>query len=318
MAHRVLYNEGAQTLYFAPRDRYGRPSVATTPLYTIEDLRHPTTGSDREIVAQTTATVGSETETTGAAAGRGQADATKITVTDASDFTEGREYLIQDADGDRESFILWKVDTSNNFLYAREELTGSYASGATVRAFEMQASFPAAEAADETEVEAGGGPYQVLWEYTINGEKYLTGEIIWLTRYSVQPMVTKSEVLMRDPVASRRLNNAGISLDVAIAAATADFVAELESVGKEPEFYRTSNTGKVAVTHRALYYVHLWMPSERDEDLRDIHNEEYRRHVDNIITGRPPTTTVEVNRVGNDAKSGADAASYTHGLIRRS
>ena len=318
MAHRVLYNEGDQTLYFAPRDRHGRPSVATTPLYTIEDLRHPDTASDRTIQAQATATVGTETETTSAAAGKGQADATKITVTDASDFTEGREYLIQDADGDRESFILWKIDTSGNLLYAREDLQGAYASGATVRAFEMQATFPTAEAADETEVEGGGGPYQVLWEYTINGEKYLTPELIWLTRYSVQPMVTKAEVLMRDPVITRRLNTSGINIETAIAAATQDFVAEIEASGKTPDYYRTANTGKVAVTHKALHYIHLWMPTERDSELADYHEERYRRHVDNILTGRPPDGTVEVDRINNEAASGTEAGTYTLPFVRRS
>lgn len=314
--HRVLYNEGAQTLYFAPRDRHGRPSVATTPKYTIADLRHPDGSSDRTVQTQATADPSSETEPTVAAAGYTQADATRIDVSDASDFTEGREYLIQAADGQRESFILWRKDTSNNYLYARDELTHEYAIGSTVRAFELRATFPAAEANDETEVESGGGPYQVVWEYTIDGVLYLTPEIVWLTRYSVAPMLTESEVLIADPLIARSMGGI-VSVSQAIAAATQDFVGELEAVGKDPSYFRATNAGKLAVRFKTLEYLRRWRATDRDDERADRYSDLYEKHVGNLITGRPPHGTVDVHPAHDDAEPGTNT-DYGFSLLRRS
>lgn len=315
MLTRVLYNQGAQTIYFAPRDEHGRPSVATSPTYSIIDLRSPDGASDRTVQASASATVGSETETLTAAAGPSQADPTLITVTDASDFTEGREYLIHE-EGQRESFVALRVDSTNNKIYSATDLRNSYTTAATVQAFELQGTFPGAEANDEDEVEDGGGPYQVNWVYTVNGVKYLTPEIVYITRYSVAPLITEADVLTADPTMARR--SAGIvPIHFAIKAATEDFVGAVEAGGRDPAYFRTSNAGKLAVRLKTLEYLHRWMGREQDHANADRFEDRYQAHMANLLAGRPPVGTVEVNPAHDDAPSGS-SMDYGQPLIQRS
>ena len=96
-------------------------------------------------------------------------------------FTAGNRYLVTAADGNREDIWLARIDSGTpKLLYSTSPLSRDYAvTTTTVRAFELEASFPDTEADDEQEIRDGGGPYQVTWSYTIDGRQYVVPQTVF-------------------------------------------------------------------------------------------------------------------------------------------
>lgn len=308
--HRVIYAEGAQTLRHIPVDRQGRAVRVSSATYTMVDLRETEESADRAI-ASGNATIGSVSTLLTADAGPSALDSHLLPVTSAVGITAGHVYRVLAADGRSETFRVRRVDGLN--VYATHELAGDYGTTALVQDVEIAASFPAAEANDELELQDGAGPYQVTWEYTIDDQLYLVPEIVWLTRYSVQPFITEADVLVAYPTLGS-LARRRVTISDGIAAATQDYVAEAESAGRDPTLYRATHLAKVAVRERVIEYVLRWC-SKFEEAA--AHEQLWSRYVNQLFVGAPKPGTVTVSRTDNTATAGGDRRSQSR-FIRRS
>jgi hypothetical protein len=308
--HRVLFAQGAQALRHVPVDRRGRVRAVASATYELVDLRLSEDSDDRSI-ASGSATVGSVSTLLTATTGAGTADPTLIPVTSATGITAGHTYAISGATGRVEQFVVARVTSLN--VYATHELYGDYTTADSVVSIEISANFPEPEAADEDEIQSGAGPYQITWEYTIEDQLYLVPEIVWLTRYSVQPFITPQDVLIAYPTMGTFARHR-ITIEDAIAAATQDYVAECESASKDPTLYRATNIAKVAVRERVIEYVLRWC-SRFDE--ADKHEEAWTRYINQMLVGVPKVGSVTVSKSENVAISGGDRAQQNR-FVRRS
>lgn len=316
MTHRVLFNEGAQAVRHVPLDRHSRPTRVTSAMFSIVDLRDGETGSDRTI-ASGSATIGTVDTLLTAAAGPGQADPRRILVTSATGIVQARTYLLFAADGQRELVVVDRLDAGGLVVHGRTELRNDYTTTARLQDVEIAADFTEVEAAQEASLWNGGGPYQAVWEYTIDAQLYLVPETIWMTRTSVVPFVSEAEVLLAWPTLATRARHRASILD-GIRAATEDFVAELEASSKDPADYRASNISKVAVRAKAIEYVLRWIGSgDADTAAADRHEEQYKRLVNQLVVGVPKVGTVTVDPSTNTATAGGDKL-HGNAYIRRS
>lgn len=309
---RVLYGQGAQTLYFVPRDEYGRPSEATTPFATIVDLRKAEGASDRTVEARAAITVSSASEALTAAAGPSQADARLLTVADTSGFTEGRSYLLKKTDGQREQVTIERIDSATAF-HAQEPLEQDFAISDTLVGFELHVDFPSSEASDEGDFDDQGGPYQVLWEYTVNGQKYLVPEVIWLVRYSVVPLISVADVKGAFPTLASRINDR-FGLERAVVMASQDYAGDLQAAGKSEVYLRAPLAGRKAQRCKAIEWALRWIGDHEDADRWE---DRYDKLMGDLLTGRAPVGTVEVDPVNDDAPAGSSKG-YGQHLFRRS
>jgi hypothetical protein len=309
--HNVLYGGGDQTVVWTPRHN-GEVRIATGPTYAIYDYREGETSDDREVVAPgTAATVGAETESLIAAAGPSTADAKMMQVADESDFSEGHIYLLTEA-GQRESFVLDRLDATNHRLYSTAPLGKVWTTAAVVSAVELQGTFPLAEAADETEVEDGGGPYGAVWTYKVDGEQHNDFQELWLVRYMVTPWITESDIKRADPRLATMLRSRFSLTDLAILA-TESYTADVRAAGKDPTQFFPS-TRQVACRYKALEIACTWRD---DYDAADRHREDYLRIMNSILVGVAPFGTVGVDTRTDTAPAGTDT-DYTPGMLRRS
>lgn len=295
MRHEIQYLGGDQSIYHVPRDREARASLVASANYTIVDLTRGESDPDRTVVASTAATVDSATESTTAAAGPGTTDAKAITVASTAGFEVGHVYQIVGG-GYSEIFTLDTIVT-NASLTATQELRYDYALGATVRGVEIAGTFPSAEAADETDMESGGGPYGVVWDYTIAGRDYAPLEEIYVLRYSTQPVITEVDVLRAWPQANS-LARERFTVRDAIAVASEDYHARLEASGRKPELFKHSNVSRVAVRDLAIAYLKRW---RKEDDEADRYQERYDRLMNDLTTGQFPERTVKVEQSTNTA-----------------
>jgi hypothetical protein len=276
------------------------------------DLREGEDATDREIVAAgTAATISSETETLAAAAGPSTSDAKLLQVTDASDFTEGHVYLISEV-GETEAFVLDRIDETNEYLYAQSPLRKAWSTAATVTAVELEGTFPTAEAADETEVEDGGGPYAAIWTYTVDGERHQDFQELWLVRYSIRPMIDETDIKRADPTLATTLRGRYSLSDLCILA-TEDFVSDVRAAGKSPRNFYPSNR-QAALRHKALEIAYEW----KDKiEKSERHREDYQRIMNSILIGATPFDTVQVDEGDDTSPAGTDK-SDSPGLLARS
>ncbi len=288
MDHSVLYGAGNQTLKHIPIDRNGKHVVVTSPTYTIVDLREGRTSSQREIVASTAATIDTASDSTTTTVGRSATNPQLIGLGDASEFTVGRRYLISDGAGS-ELFTIEAIDT--NTLYSSKALQGDYCANASVVAIELEATFPASEADSEDEtVEDGGGPYQIIWSYSIDGQPYIVPETVWVNRYSYTPWITREDLLRGHAQIDQRASREAIS--DALIVATEEVAAELQAGGLDPSKYRSTQVGRIAVRYRALHYIFMGFHGDQDSELADSYGERYKMHMSQILINGPERALV--------------------------
>lgn len=289
MTHAVIYGQGAQTLRHVPYDRHGRPTRITSATYAIVDMRHGRDSADRTIVAETAATLGSETEATTADAGRSTAYPTRIAVADTSGFVEGRRYLLED-DDQRELVEIASIET-NTYLHTLRAIRGDYPSGSTIHAIELEGEFPASEVNDEDEtVEDGTARYQIAWEYTIDDRVYLVPEMIVVRRYATAPWIGVDDILRGDRSLAKRADPGSIA--DALAIATDDTEADLEVGGKDPSTYRPSRSGQRLVRARALMYVYGQFHGDDDQTREARYAQEYQRLLGHVLAGPDRGSTI--------------------------
>lgn len=305
---RVYAGQGAQTLRFVPVDKQGRPARVTSATYSIVDVRKSEDATDRT-VATGTAVLQAVTTTLSAAAGAGTADTKRLQVASASGFTVGRAYLLANLSGRHRNVVVVAGVTGSD-IYTIHSVGGVYASADTLQSIELEATFPLAEANDPEAIDEGRR-YQVTWSYTLEGESYLTPQLVQLLRYSGEAWITEADVLrVYPPIADRARNR--FSITDAITVATEDLAVELESSGQVPEQYRTSRTGLNAIRFRAVAYLLRWTKDEGDLALAMEFDTRWERLVRTLI-GPNPGRAVKLHQ-GSDAAT--DPA--INGLFKKS
>ena len=315
--HRVIHNEGAQTVRHVPLDKHARPTRVTGATYEIFRFSEDSDSSDRTLVAQTPAVMESVNQVLQCDAGPSQANPKIMDVESASAYTVGRTYLITQ-DGRGEAFICDRVDNINNEAYSRYELSRDYkAVLSSVQAIELEASFPSSEANDSDVLDEGDGlNYIVMWRYTIDNVDFRVPEQIELTRYSVAPFINEADVLLSYPTMSARARGR-VTIKDAIQVATHDFVAMVEAAGKNPSYFRASNAALWAVRERAIEYLLRWMGTDADTEDADRRSDMFMKHMGDLLTGRPPHGTVQIRRDSDTATQGTDR-SYGRPIFRKS
>ncbi len=297
----VLYNRGAQTLRWAPQDALGLVRV-TSATYTIVDLREPEDGSLRIVQASTAATVAATTTTTTAVAGPASAEPRRLSLTSSSGFRRGSIYLL--TSGSRSQAVtVERVGTGEVWLST--ELRESFAEGSTLAACELEATFPASAANDETRLRNGGGPFEVQWTYTLDSKIYIPSQAFWLTRYGVEVWVKVDDALSHLPGLARQLGP-DTPPEEAIRAATDDVVARVFAAGRDLAFLRSSLDVDLAVRKLALYYLLI---AQRQPDARELANdfrEQARHHLDDALIGQPSTRSTDISPTYGTAPAGND------------
>lgn len=312
----ILYNEGAQTLLHVPVDNHGRVTRVASASYSIVDARHSVTSADREIQASTAATVDSAATTLSAAAGPGTSDPRLLTVASASAFTEGHTYIVEQS-GAREAFVVQRKDTAGNRIWTKTDLRLDWTTGADVLGVEISGTFPSTEANDEDEVEDGGGPYLVIWDYQISGAGYLVPEEVWISRYAIPPFCTEGYVLEAFPALARSMRGDGPTVSQAIKVAHDDLLNELEASGIDPRYFKSLPYLRNTERKRAIEYLLRWKQTADDSAEADRWEERYMRAVENLTTGKPPVGTVRLDPATDTAPPGS-SQEHGHAWINKS
>jgi len=303
--HIILYQGGDQTIKTIPLDLHFRPTVVSSATYTIEDLRKDKDASDR-VIASGTPTQGSTSLTLASGAGPSQADATKIVVSSGmtSSWLNAFVMLLKD-DGTRELVLVRAVDVAANTAYAQHPIRRDYASGDSIRGIELRATFPSSAASDEDSLDDKGGPMAITWQWTgEDGRVDKLREMIWLKRQTRGKVVTEQHLLKRWPSVAR-WGNKDDMIRHALDAAHEDYWSELSLAGLPWDRYYTCDMGMIAITSRALYYLHAWRETEDASDLSERFNDEWRRQVQSLTNGKPGLGVVTVSE-DDDAPSGSN------------
>lgn len=236
-----------------------------------------------------------------------------LPVASSASFTPGRHYLLSQGELS-ELVVCESVDTNQVLL--RHELRHDYATGAALAGVEITGTFPSAAAADESDLENGGGPYGVIWSYTLADVPYYPLEDAWVVRYTAQPLATVADLQRRWPMLDALCKGRWNPED-AIAAASEDFLADVEEAGRDPHNLKHAQVTTVCVADRALEYLHRWANTDDSIVRADLLRQDYERRLRNLLTGQTPTRTAEVQQSTNTATQGGSQV-YGKPLIRRS
>lgn len=313
MTHRIRYTGGNQTVYHVARDRYGRARIPASANYAIVRLWKHEDDAEREVVASTAATIDSASTTLNASAGPAQANPRLLPVSSSASFSPGHRYLL--SQGELSELVeVEGVDTAQ--VYVKHELRYDYTTGADLDGIEITGTFSSAAAADEEDLEAGGGPYGVIWSYTLAGIPIYALEEAWVVRYTSQPLITTADLLRRWPMVTEICKDRWNPED-AIAAASEDFLSDMEEMGADPHGLRHSPSTMVCVADRALEYIERWANTDDSVEHANLLRQDYERRVRSLLTGQRPVRTADVKQATDQAAQGG-SKDYGAPLIRRS
>lgn len=303
---RVKYGQGAQTIRFVPMDPMGRPARVISATFSIVDTGEPEDGDDRTI-ATGAAVLGAVNATLSAAAGVGQGNARTLSLVSSTGVVEGRSYLL--ASGGARALVT--VTSVNGSTVTIKSTPGaSFPTGSTFQAIELEAEFPSSEANDSDAIEEQRR-YQITWSYELQGDRHLTSQPIWLVRYTGEAWITEADVISIYPMLPDRIRGKATVGDC-IVAATRDLIGELEGAGQEPEYYRTSTGGVLAMANRAVEYGLRWAGTEADENYATLCMARYEKQIANLIGGGN-------NKAAKlDPVSDTEVPSRIDGIFRRS
>jgi hypothetical protein len=298
----ILYAQGAQPLRAVPVDAVGVERLVTAATYVVVDLREAEGTSRRSVVASTAATLPTVTTTITAAAGPSQANPRAVAITSATGVRVGGVYLLRDTTGAVEEAVTVARLVGTNIELTRG-LTRAFANGSAFLGLEISGSFPSDVAADETRLDGGGGPLQVVWSYTIGSTLYVQPSDLWITRYGVAPWVRVDEVYKFFP-GFAGYTGQQIDPHSAIAAATEEFAELLASSGRDPAYMRGNPSSTLYVCKRALVHMIRGTRSPEMQPLAADFAAEAQGHASNLVTGRPPVRTTMVDHATDTAPAG--------------
>jgi len=280
-------------------------------------LREPESGADRTVQASGSATVDNVNLTLQAAAGPTQANPRLLQLDALTGLVEGHGYLLESSSA-TELVVIEHLDSANNYAYTRDSIRNVYASNDTLRGVEVQGTFPSAEAADDDKLENGGGPYGIIWTYTIDGREYTPIDDAYVRRYTPHLLCTESDVLQSYPRLADRARNQ-INLSDAIATASRHARSELENADIRPELLAGSDTLTMASVYRTIATALRWLRSDSESDADDIehYEQQYRSLMRSLLNGQPPNRVTQIDNQEADADPGGRQISYNE-LIRPS
>lgn len=294
---RVIYSETDQSVVRVPIDPATGEPILLSGSVTVSffDKRED---EATELVGTATVSQDSTSAVLTGSAGYGQADPCLVPVA-PSLVSEGHLYLIQ---GGGQSEVFRVRETTATQVFAVNGLRNQYSSSNVnyVRGIEVSATFPDLTA-NEDAVESGGGPYLVTWSYVHDGSTVVLADTAYLDRYSLAPIIDEAYVLMANPTLSER-SRGRTRVSQAIAVAWQDYLAEVESAGRDPSLLLPTNGTKVALRHGAMAYLLEWNGGgDGDEERAAEHRRRFQSGMRDLLTGQPPKGTVEIDRDSNTA-----------------
>jgi hypothetical protein len=309
--HEVLYGGGAQALVHVPPVRVASATVA------VEDLTEPDDGADRFIVASGAATLDSYSVTITAGAGPAEANPRLLTHAGAT-ATVGRTYAIEAANGQTELFVCDGATATT--ITSKTPLTGSYATGATVRGVQLSVDFPALAAADEDLFE-GDPPVRATWTYTAAGTLHKVAELVRLVRNkSSQRSLGRVETELRarwEELVKQLPNHSNALRDIVRGCADR-LDARLRGRGMDAEALLSGSLGFELLLQRVV--LHLaecgYHPATRDAQLFvEAQDREFARLWESLTVGRSTEGAADVNRESDTAPHGSSKRSRSPFLI---
>lgn len=298
--HPIIFGKGAQPVLHIP------PVYVASATYAIEDLSRSEGASDRFIVAAgTAATVDATSTTTTAVAGRGQVDATRLSVNAIGGFVVGRTYAVQNTgDGLTVLFRLEAIGAS--YLIAKTPFTSAFASGSTVRGVQMEATFPQASA-DNMQFVDDERTFRATWTYTLNGLPVRPWENIEVRRGSPEERyLADAELAIREawPELVGQIGPRTNALRDFVRFAQRRLCAMLRQKNVDPDEFLAGAQGLEILIARTI--LHLadqgHAPKTRNvEDWRTDAAREFRTLWDNLTVGRAGHGVVDVPREDDQA-----------------
>lgn len=244
--HRVYYGKGDQSLRTIPH-RDSRPVRVSAATYAIFNARHTESSSDYiTVAAGTAATVDAVSTMLSAKAGRNATDRRTITVVSTAGVSAGRTYLLSSPSGVVELVRIAAV-VSGSALLAGAEIRGDFGTGSTLKGVELTATFPAAQADDEDNLDEL--PWIVVW--TIDGFAPLR-ESVHLERGEEALLATLDDLKELDPSLSI-VGGDRIDPALALARAHRDLRTDLQLAGASESDMLLGPIGRDAVCYRAAY-----------------------------------------------------------------
>lgn len=304
----VRFNGGNQSVVVIPLDGRGVPTLPSAASGTIVDLRYPEDGSDREILAAGAGSIDSASTTLSAAAGAGQANRALLSVASAAGLVEGHAYLLTDATTSRRELV-WIDTIDGTSIYLRSNLTSVFASASTLEGIEVTWTFPTAEAADESRLDAGGGPYAL--DVTWTGVDPVNARFIgWVRRNPERALwCTVQDCVGVDPTLGDELANHGRNTPHNLMVqAHLDWEADLREVGVDPANHRGSHNAREYVKHRWAFRGRMLLPGDEDDYNDRLAKEHFARARSLLSTfqtrGGNPIGTVTPDRDEDEAEDG--------------
>lgn len=290
----VFYGQGDQPVRLVPVDRNGKAARVTSATYVIVDVGESEESTTRQ-VASGSATLGDVDTTTTAACGQGTADAKAVPLTSVADIVQGHSYLLTSG-GRRHLVTVATIGASSvGLVHAVPE---AFPTGATFQDVELEAEFPEAVANDVERIR-DGDRFQIVWTYELDGEAWITAQMIDFRRYRGEAWITEADFFSGMPLLADRMRNR-ITPGDCIVAATQDVVGEFESSGVDASQFRTGTVGLLAVRFRAIAYALRWLNGSDDQALADKYDDRYERLIKSIIQG-PGGKTVKLSQSEDQA-----------------
>lgn len=307
MIHRVTYNDGAQTLYHVPTDRQGRERYVASATYVIADLLYPEGSSSRQIATGTADPAATPSTTLSAASGPATGQPSRLNLASAASFAVDRRYWIEAVSGHGEVVRASAVDTTNERVEAAQDLSRDYSTSDTVRAVELQATFPAAVADDDSRtLDDDGGRFQVVWTYTLDGVVHNVREPIRVYRYRPSLWARREDVIARHSSLTRYPAE---DFEAALKSSQEDVEAHLAAAGvKDVAALDAGSNGRVIVAYMAAARLLRTSGSDRDQELARDFVEMAKGVLHNLTTRRPPADVEQVSLV-DDAITAVRATS---------
>ena len=253
--------------------------------FQIVDTRYGIDSAEHVVVAAgTAATLDATSVTVTAKTGRGTGDARTLTLTSTATLAVGRKYILEAADGCAEIVRIAAV-MSGTTARTAAAIRHTYTTGATLRGIEVRATFPAAPAADDNNLD--GEAFLVVWSFP--GLPPVR-ESVFLERAEEAQLATLDEL--------RELDGGLAGADAtdpvaALSRAHKDLRVDLQLVGIGEADYITGPIGSDAVLYRAAYH----LAEQKRDDARAVrYHERYKQLRDALVIGNKKAQVVSVTQ----------------------
>lgn len=293
-AHRVYFDKGDQTLYFALH-RDGAPMRVSGATYAIHDTRFDVSSDDYTIVPPgTAATLDTVSTVLTTKAGKGTEDKKIVTVSSTAGITPFRKYILTSPQGRVEEIRVAAV-TSATQLLASKGIQEEFPLGSTFKGFELSATFPSTAADDSDKLD--GFSWVIVW--TIAGHAPYR-EPIHLERGEEAQLATLDDLKELDP----HVSNLGVDVAQALSRAHKTFRVDILAHGANESDMLTGPIGVDAVVNLAAHYCYRNLGDEGgiEQKLADQYLERYKTLLSHIVVGATKPQVVNLNKVDGTAE----------------